>query len=92
MCCAIQDGCTALHFAALCGCMPVVKYLVEKCQAVITTQDKDGNTPINRAEIYEYTNINHYLKAQVLKMVMGIDHNILPFYSGVRGIIVKYLQ
>jgi len=28
----------------------------------------------------------------VKKMVMGIEFNCLPFYSGVRGIIVKYLQ
>ncbi len=67
--------------------MTVVKYLVEKGQAVITTQDE---TPISHAERKGHTNIAHYLKAQVMKMVMEI--NVLPFYTGVRGIIAKYLQ
>jgi len=85
-------GTTALHHAAYRGNTRVVKYLVEKCDAVITTQEENGTTPIMDAERQEYTSIVHYLKAQVLKMVMGIDINILPFYTGVRGIIAKYLQ
>ena len=84
--CPIQYGRTALHCAAN---MRIVKCLVEEGRSVITTQDRDGATPISTAE---GTRIAHYLKAQVKKMVMGIDMNILPFYGGVRGIIVKYLQ
>jgi len=70
----------------------IVKYLVEKCAAVITTRESDGSTPINDAEDRGYPNIAKYLKAQVMKMVLGIDINILPFYKGVRGIIAKYMQ
>jgi len=90
--CAVQIQCgrTALHYAAD-GNMTVVKYLVEECQAVIITQDKDRKTPISCAQRRRYTNIVHYLKAQVM-MKMVRESNKLPFYRGVRGIIVKYLQ
>ena len=75
----------------------VVEYLVEKCQAVIITQDKDSPTPITDAEQQDYAYIAHYLKAQlkaqVMKMTkMVMESDMLPFYKGVRGIIVKYLQ
>ena len=72
--------------------MTVVQYLVDKCQACITTQDKDGDTPISDARKMKYVNILEFLKAHVLKMVMDIDQTILPFYKGVRSIIVTYLQ
>ena len=75
--------------------MTVVKYLVEKCQAMITTQDEDGRTPISDADSHRYKNIVHYLKAQVkaqMMMRMVMESDILPFYKGVRCIIVKYLQ
>jgi len=73
--------------------MKVVKCLVEICYAVITTQDTNLTTPIRSAEMNEHTNIAHYLKAQVMKIIMRIEYNIIPFYRGVRGIIiVKYLQ
>ena len=38
------------------------------------------------------TNVIYYTKTQLIKMVIEIDIRILPFYKGVRGIIVKYLQ
>jgi len=72
--------------------MAIVKYLVEKCEAVITAQDRLDGTPISHAEEQEHANVAEYLRAKVMKMVMGIEPNILPFYTGVRGIIVKYLQ
>jgi len=68
-----------------------VKYLVEMCQVVITTQDNDNATPISDAAGRGHTKIADYLKAQVMKMVMGIEFDILPFYAGVRSIIVKFL-
>jgi len=96
-CCAIQFGCSALHYAAGNGSMTDVKYLVEECQAVISMQDKAGKTPISYAKDGWYKCIVHYLKAQakiqlmkMMKMVM--ESNMLPFYTGVRSIIVKYLQ
>ena len=92
MCCAIQYGHTALHCAARSGLMAMVQCLVERGEAVITTQDKDGDTPISDAEVRGDTEIADYLKAHVMKMVMGIDLNILPFYTGVRSIIAKYLH
>jgi len=95
MCCATQSGCTALHVAAGYGRMAVVKYLVEKCQVVITTHDRKGKSPIVYAKYQGHPNVVDYLKAQVkvrrmMKMVM--ESNLLPFYTGVRSIIVKYLQ
>ena len=50
ICCAIQDDVTALQYAAYNGHMVIVQYLVEKCQAVITTQDRYDRTPISEAE------------------------------------------
>jgi len=91
MCCAIQDGCTVLHRAARYGRMAVVKCLVEECHAVITTQDKGGQTPIDYAKSQGRTSIVHYLKARII-MKMIMESEMLPFYRGVRGIIVKYLQ
>jgi len=91
MCCEIQDDITALHWSAYNGNMAIVQYLVEKC-AVITTQDKFGTTPISDAEVQGHTNVADYLKAQVMNMVMGMELNMLPFYTGVRSIIAKYLQ
>jgi len=87
--CTIQRGRTPLQLAASYGKMAIVKCLVEECHAVITTQNM---TPISAAEKRRYTTIAHYLKAQVMKMVMGLDSNLLPFYGGVRGIIATYLQ
>jgi len=75
MCCAIQNDGTALHYAAFHGHMTIAQYLVEKCQAIITTQDKDGRTPISDAAEQGHTNIADYLKAHVMKMVMGIEPN-----------------
>lgn len=92
MCCAIQIGRTALHYAAISGSMSVLKFLVEQCNAVITTHSKNGHTPISDA--VWYTRIVRYLKAQLkarrMKMIMESD--ILPFHTGVRGIIVTYMQ
>ena len=87
-----KEGNTALHQAAYDGKMPVVKYLVENCKSVITVRNVNGRTPIRRAEDRGYPKIADYLKARVMKMVMGIDLTILPFYTGVRSIIAKYLQ
>ena len=92
MCCAIQDGATALHYAAYDGQMTIVQYLVEKCEAVIATQAHDDTTPISDAQSRGHAKIADYLKGKVLKMIMGIEFNMLPFYRGVRGIIVKYLH
>jgi len=89
----MQFGSTALHYAAADDRMKVVTYLVENCQADITTKDKDGRTPIKCAEEKGHASIADYLKAHgVIKIMMGVDMNIFPFYSGVRGIIAKYLQ
>jgi len=77
----MQCGDTALHYAAGSGDITLVKYLVEKCQAVITQIRSGANF-----------GITDYLKTQLMKMVMGIDRTILPFYAGVRGIIIKYMQ
>ena len=82
---------TALHWAAYYGRTKVVKYLVHKCKAVITTQNKKGRTPISDVERQGRTKIAKYLKAHVMKRIMGIKFNMLPFYKGVRGIIAKYL-
>jgi len=90
-CCTIQYGRTALHYAAIIGHMKIVKCLVEEGQAVITTQDKYGNTPIIFAEHNGHTNVANYLKAQLMMKVV-IQSNVLPFYSGVLSIIAKYLQ
>lgn len=88
-----QEGRTALHYAVNSGWMPVIKCLVEEWHAVITTQDKNGQTPISTAENGHITRVAQYLraqlKAQMKKMIMEI--NMLPFYKGVRSIIVKYL-
>jgi len=92
----VQYGYTALHYAAAKGRMTIVKFLVDKCHAVIATQDKDGQTPISDAVMY-YADIADYLTAQVkariimkrTKMIM--ETNMLPFHTGVRTIIVKYL-
>jgi len=91
MCCAIQNGHTALGHSVYFGHMTIVKYLVEKGHAVISTQDCKGLTPISAAKSRGRTNIAAYLKAQVMKMIMGIDRNIIPFYKGVRGIIAQYM-
>jgi len=89
MCCVIQNDVTALHHAACHGHKAIVVYLVEKGRAIITTQAMDGTTPISK---HEHANIADYLKAHVMKMVMGLELNILPFHTGVRSIIAKYLQ
>jgi len=91
MCCTIQAGHDALHYAAWYGHMLVVKYLVEKGQAVITTQDEDGNTPVSEAKDNGHTDIADYLIGKVTKKIV-MESNMLPFYLDVRGIILKYLQ
>jgi len=91
MCYAIQYGRTALHYAVDYRHVAVVQYLVEKCLADLTSQNKNGRTPLNCAEDKMYWIIAHYLKAQLIVKIV-FESNILPFYSGVRGIIVKYLQ
>jgi len=85
-------GVTALHYAAYFGKINLVKYLIENGKAVITTQDSEDRTPISDAVKQGHTKIALYLKAQVLKMIMGIDLNLLPFFTGVRSIIAKYLH
>jgi len=97
MCCTIQFGRTALHYVARSGKMTLLKYLVGNCQAVITTQDVKGRTPISDATNVGRTNVVDYLKSQVKEqgnkmILMVMESDILPFYKGVRGIIVKYLQ
>jgi len=72
--------------------MTIVKYLVEIGEAVITTQSSKFPTPIRWAEKLSEPGIANYLKAQVKARIMKIDRTILPFYTDVRGIIVKYLQ
>jgi len=97
----IQIGSTALMLASQYGSadqMKVVKYLVERGHAAITTKDSIyGQTAIfyaksrGHTDVVHYLEVLHYLEVQVMiKMVM--ESNMLPFYTGVRGIIVKYLQ
>jgi len=94
---ANNDGWTPLHASAWWGHMATVKYLVEECHTEINTKNSSGDTPISIAKRNGRKDVAEYLERQLLirrmvKMVMEFELNILPFYAGVRGIIVKYLK
>jgi ankyrin repeat protein len=62
-----NDGMTALHWAAQKGDLVVLKLLVEKGAKVDST-DKNGNTPLDLAEIYEHKEIMEYLIIKIIEL------------------------
>jgi len=91
-----KDGWTPLHVSVYNGHTPVVKHLVEKCNALINTKNNDGDTPISDAnsrglkEIVTYLEACEVMRRAVVKVVMVGD--VVPFCRDVRKIIAKYLQ
>lgn len=58
------DNRTALHLAACHGHFDVVKYLVNH-DAVITVEDRFGNTPVDEARINGHKDIEKYLRDSI---------------------------
>ncbi len=57
-----EDGLTALHWAACCGCVRTVKHLVEKHNVDIHKRDVDGWTALDWAEENGSTECAAYLR------------------------------
>jgi len=88
----MKGGRTPVHVSAAKGDMLLVQYLIEEWQAAFTTLATNGATPISDAKRRGHTNVVQYLQLQGMKIVMGIESDILPFYTDVRNIILKYWQ
>jgi len=88
----LKNGYTSLHKAAGFGEIAVVKYLVEECEAMFSTQGKNGRTPRDVAKYWRQFHVAHYLQTrELMKVVLEIEWSILPFYNDVRKLIVQYL-
>jgi len=85
---ANKDGTSPLHIAASArpGNMRMVKYLVEKCHAVILTTSNDGITPISAGT----DQIASYLKQQLKERIMKVLMQSMPFSMDVLKIVSSY--
>lgn len=56
------DGRTALHFAASCGHLSCVQFVLDNCKVAIDVKDRWGNTALDEAETFGRENIAEYLR------------------------------
>ena len=59
-----DDACVALYWAAMCGHLDVVKFLVEEHGADINTMDQRGHSPLHKAVINGHLEVAQYLVEQ----------------------------
>jgi len=59
---------------------------------ICTDLQQNGRTALQLAAYKGHNTIAHYLEEVALAaLVKVLESDILPFYKGVRGIIIKYL-
>jgi ankyrin repeat protein len=62
---AVDDsGRSALHYAAINGCLEVVEAIAEKEGANLSLEDSEHGTPLNLAEEWRQTHVAEFLRAR----------------------------